>query len=65
MLTKPQHSGIPHFYTVPEIAKHLKVSERQVRRWIAKNELVVHRLGRIVRVAKGDLDAFLDRHKGA
>ncbi len=65
MLTKPQHSGIPHFYTVPEIAKHLKVSERQVRRWIAKNELVVHRLGRSVRVAKSDLDAFLARQKGS
>ncbi len=65
MLTKPQHSGISHFYTVLEIAKHLKVSERQVRRWIAKNELVVHRLGRSVRVAESDLDAFLARQKGS
>ena len=65
MLTKTQHSGIPHFYTVLEIAKHLKVSERQVRRWIAKGELVAHRLGRSVRVARSDLDAFLARQKAS
>ena len=65
MPTETQCNGIPHFYTVLEVAKHLKVSERQVRRWIAKNELVVHRLGRSVRVAKGDLDAFLARQKAS
>ena len=47
------------FYTVAEIAEHLSVSERTVRRWIRDRKLIAHRLGRLVRIAGSSLKAFL------
>lgn len=47
------------FHTVAEVANQLKVSEKQVRRWIGAGELVAHRLGRQLRIADSDLRAFL------
>ena len=47
------------FHTVAEVADQLKVSEKQVRRWIGAGELIAHRLGRQLRIADSDLRAFL------
>ena len=47
------------FYTVAEIAIQLNVSPRTVHRWIADRHLVVHRIGRSVRISDADLKAFL------
>ena len=44
---------------VDEVAGICKCSEKQVRRWIARGELAAHRLGRLVRIAPKDLEAFL------
>lgn len=46
-------------HTVAEVANQLKVSQKQVRRWIGANDLVAHRLGRQLRIADSDLRAFL------
>lgn len=53
------------FFTVGEIAQQLYVSTRTVHRWIAKDELVVHRFDRAVRVSEADLKAFLALHRDA
>jgi excisionase family DNA binding protein len=53
------------FFTVGEIAEQLYVSTRTVHRWIAKDELVVHRFERAVRVSEADLKAFLALHRDA
>ncbi len=45
--------------TVNEVADICRVSQKSVRRWIARNELIAYRLGRLVRIAPKDLDAFL------
>lgn len=47
------------FHTVQQIAETLRVSDKQVRRWIASGDLVAHRLGRQLRIADVDLRAFL------
>lgn len=36
---------------------------RTVRRWIEAGDLVVHRVGGVVRIAEGDLRAFLALHR--
>jgi excisionase family DNA binding protein len=51
------------FYTVNEVADMLAVSPRTVRRWIAKNQLVVHVFGGAVRIAETDLKAFIATHR--
>jgi excisionase family DNA binding protein len=51
------------FFTVGDIALQLNVSPRTVHRWIADRQLVVHRIGRSVRVAETDLKTFLAIHR--
>jgi excisionase family DNA binding protein len=50
-------------WRVPEIAERADVAERTVRRWIDRGELLVHRLGRTVRISEADFAAFLARHR--
>jgi len=52
------------FFTIPEVAERLGVCTRTVRRWISAGDLVVHRVGHVVRIAEGDLRAFLAAHRG-
>jgi excisionase family DNA binding protein len=47
------------FLTTSEVAQRLSVSERTVRRWIERGELIAHHLGAAVRIADLDLKAFL------
>jgi excisionase family DNA binding protein len=47
------------FYTVAQIAEYLSVSEHTVRRWIKKRKLTAHRPGRLVRIPRSGLEAFL------
>jgi excisionase family DNA binding protein len=51
------------FFTISEVAERLHVSARTVRRWIEAGDLIAHRIGGIVRIAEGDLLAFLALHR--
>lgn len=56
-------SGLPKFYAIKAVAESLDVSTRTVRRWIANGDLVVHRVDGVIRIAEGDLRAFLALHR--
>jgi excisionase family DNA binding protein len=62
MASKSKPNSKP-FWTVPDIAQFLDVSPRTVWRWIDVGDLVPHRFGRSVRIADGDLRAFLAQHR--
>jgi excisionase family DNA binding protein len=47
------------YLTVAEAAEHLNTSVRFVRRLIAERRIAFHRVGRHVRIAVADLDAFV------
>jgi excisionase family DNA binding protein len=47
------------FFTIAGVALQLNVSRRTVHRWVADRQLVVHRIGRSVRISEADLKAFL------
>ncbi len=49
----------PILLSASQIAIHLSVSERTVKRWIVSGELRSHKLGRLRRVADEDLAAFV------
>jgi excisionase family DNA binding protein len=53
------------FFTIAEVAERLRVATRSVRRWIKSGDLVAHRVGGVVRIAEGDLRAFLALHREA
>ena len=54
-----QRRHLTKLRTIEETAEVLNVSSRTVRRFIELGALPVHRLGRLVRIADGDLATFL------
>ncbi len=61
----PHHSrGRINFFTVTDVAEHLGVATRTVRRWIDDGQLIAHHFGRAVRIAEEDLRTFLAAHRG-
>lgn len=56
-------SGLPQYYAIKTVAEALDVSARTIRRWIANGDLTVHRVDGVVRIAEGDLRAFLAVHR--
>ena len=55
---------INNFLTIKEIAENLKVSQRQVYRWIEAKKLKTFKLGKqVYRIAENDLLRFLNKHK--
>ena len=57
--TGPRGRPVIKLFTIEEVAETLNVSSRTVRRLIESGALPVHRLGRLVRIADGDLATFL------
>lgn len=57
-------AGPTALLTVEQVADACAVSPRTVRRWIDDDELLAHRLGRLVRISPHDLEDFLRRHRG-
>ena len=49
--------------TVDEVARYLRLSDRQVRRLIAGGKLTVLRLGTAIRISETDLHEFLERSR--
>ena len=56
-------SRLPRLLAVGEVAELLQVSSKTVRRWIERQELRTHRLGRQLRVSEEDLAAFLGQRR--
>ena len=57
------HDDQIKFFTIAEVAELLHVATRTVRRWIEADDLIVHRVGGVVRIGEGDLRAFLALHR--
>lgn len=52
-------------YTVKEVADKLKVSDRQVRKWVEQGELSVFRIGiRGYRIPESSLNEFIKKRTG-
>lgn len=47
--------------TLREVATQLRLSEKTVRRLVARGDLLALRLGRSLRIAEDDLRAYLNR----
>lgn len=48
---------------VPEAAKTLRISKFTLRSWVYAKKIPTVRLGRRVLFDKGDLEAFVNKHK--
>ncbi len=47
------------FFSITDVAAHLDVNPRTIRRWVDKGDLVAHRFGRQLRISRADLEAFV------
>ena len=63
MMPKHEASSEFEFFTPNEVAQRLKVSRRQVNRWIASGELIAHKFNRMRRISRASLDEFLRQHR--
>ena len=50
-------------YTIPEVAKKLRVNQTTVSRLIHRGELKAYKIGRIYRITKEEVDRFLNASK--
>jgi len=57
------HSQPERLLTVSQAAQQYAVCERLIRRWVADREIPYHRIGRSIRLAPADLDAFVANHR--
>lgn len=51
------------FYTVKEVAEHLKISLSMVYALISRGDLVAHEIGSCKRIKQEDLDAYLEQQR--
>ncbi len=51
------------FLSVNDVAEELGVSSKHVRRMIARGDLRIHRFGKVIRIARDDLNRDVDRHR--
>lgn len=51
------------FLSVDEVAEELNVSSKHVRRMITRGDLRFYRFGKVLRIARDDLDRDVDRHR--
>jgi excisionase family DNA binding protein len=62
----PSNTSSPHakrFLSVNDVAEELGVSTKHVRRMIARGDLRIYRFGKVIRIARDDLDRDVDRHR--
>jgi excisionase family DNA binding protein len=52
--------GANEFYSVKEVARLFKLSPRTVWRWIESGMIVPHRLGRVVRISRAEIDRLIN-----
>jgi len=58
-------TALPKYYSTKKVAERLEVSTRTVGRWIARGDLIAHRVNGVLRIADADLHSFLARHREA
>lgn len=51
------------FFSIQEVASHLQLSQKSIRRYIASKELVSVKIGGAYRIPKTELEAFINKKK--
>jgi excisionase family DNA binding protein len=59
---KPKSASIA-FFTERSLAEYLAVSDRTIRNWIRRGELLSYKLGASRRIDPADVEDFLARHR--
>lgn len=52
----------PELLTLAEVAKYMNATERMARRLVDERRVRVHKIGKLVRIARADLDDYLAKN---
>ena len=59
----PDTDTLPHLLTIDQLARHLGISVRHVRRLIAERRVPYLKVGRLVRFDPADIAVWLDSRR--
>ena len=62
-MTTPTIETEPRFFTITQVAERWQCSEKTVRRLVARDELIAHRIGAQIRISLNDLRAYEKLHR--
>jgi excisionase family DNA binding protein len=54
---------VPHLLTIDQLAEHLGITTRHVRRLVAKRRVPYVKVGWLVRFDRDEITAWLDQHR--
>lgn len=57
--TKASDKGPKEFLSPTEAAKYLRLGRKTTYRWIHRGYFPHHRMGKLIKIRRSDLDAFL------
>jgi len=57
----PDGGPLPHLLTIEQLADHLRVTQRHIRRLVAERRIPFLKIGRFVRFDPTDVARWLDR----
>ena len=58
--TRPPSDRLPQFVDIEELARHLGVSVRHIRRLVSERRIPFHKWGRLLRFDVAEVVAWLD-----
>jgi excisionase family DNA binding protein len=58
-------SANTHWYSVEEIALHLGIKKDTVYKWVSKNYMPAHKVGRLLKFDKSEIDEWVKSGQAA
>lgn len=62
-MTTTNHTSLPHLLTIAELAEHLGVDVRHVRRLVAERRIPFIKWGHLLRFDPSDIAAWIDAYR--
>lgn len=62
-MTTTQQTGLPHLLTITELAEHLGVDVRHIRRLVSERRIPFIKWGHLLRFDPVEIDTWIDTHR--
>ncbi len=62
-MTTAEHSELPHLLTITDLAEHLGVDVRHIRRLVAERRIPYIKWGHLLRFDPTEIDTWIDTYR--
>lgn len=62
-MTTTQQTELPHLLTIAELAEHLGVDVRHIRRLVSERRIPFIKWGHLLRFDPAEIDTWIDTHR--